>query len=234
MTTGARLHDLLGLRASPVAITFRDSPPLNVPRVGATAPSSCTYWKQAAEGRTFYTEEQDHYQCPIGAYTHGADLPPEVAKELDGVAGKMIHLGYLRAEEVADIPRRQGGLRFAVYAPLDGPATEADVVLVRGNAKQIMLLAEAAQAAAVAASGLMGRPTCAAIPQALRDQRGVASLGCIGNRVYTGLADDELYFALPGKHLAAVLEKLALIVSANHELEKYHQAKMDTFVESLT
>src|SRR5262249_9787351 len=109
-------------------------------------------------------------------------------------------------------------------------ATEdPDVVLVCGNAKQVMFLSEAAQAAGVgAASGMIGRPTCAAIPEALRSQRGVASLGCIGNRVYTEMADDELYFALPGKQVARVIEKLTAIVNANQQLEGYHRARKET------
>jgi hypothetical protein len=40
------------------------------------------------------------------------------------------------------------------------------------------------------------------------------------------MADDELYFAVPGKHVAAVVEKLATIVHANRELEKYHRARL--------
>jgi uncharacterized protein (DUF169 family) len=136
----------------------------------------------------------------------------------------MFDLGYLRPQEVAGIPRRGGNFGVAVYAPLAEAPVEPDVVLLCGNARQVMLLAEAAQAAGIGAgTGLMGRPTCAAIPEALRSQTGVASLGCIGNRVYTGMRDDELYFALPGKHLAALTEKLATIVHANQELEKYHQ-----------
>src|SRR5205807_2803521 len=114
-------------------------------------------------------------------------------------------LGYLRSEEVPGIPRRQEGFHVAVYAPLDEAPSEPDVVLVRGNARQVMLLQEAAQAAGVGDDGkLMGRPTCAALPAVLGSGRGVASLGCIGNRVYTGLPDDELYYALPGRHVAAV------------------------------
>jgi uncharacterized protein (DUF169 family) len=73
---------------------------------------------------------------------------------------------------------------------------------------------------------MMGRPTCAAIPEALRTQRGVASLGCIGNRIYNELGDDELYFILPGPHVAAVAEKLETIVNANRELEKYHHERL--------
>ncbi len=227
MTAAEQLIDLLKLRAAPVALTFQATPPPNVPRVAAAGPSGCTYWKYAAEGQTFYTETPDHLNCPIGAYTHGVDLSLESAQELEKVVGMMIQLAYLRPEEVASIPRRPGGLQVAVYAPLAEAAGEPDVVLVRGNAKQIMLLAEAAQAAGVGAeSPMMGRPTCAAVPQVLRTRRGVASLGCIGNRVYNELADDELYFALPGGQVNVVVERLAAIVHANQELENYHRAKM--------
>jgi uncharacterized protein (DUF169 family) len=222
----AQLKGLLGLRTEPVALTFKATPPAGVPRVQAPAASGCTYWKQAAEGRTFYTEASDHYGCPIGSYTHGLDLPPERAHELEDAVKTMIDLGYLRSEEVPGIPRRSGPFGVAVYAPLAEAPLEPDVVLVRGNAKQVMQLAEAADAAGVgAASGLMGRPTCAAIPEAQRARRPVASLGCIGNRVYNDLADDELYFALPGEQVGAVTEKLAAIVRANQALNDYHRAR---------
>jgi uncharacterized protein (DUF169 family) len=57
--------------------------------------------------------------------------------------------------------------------------------------------------------------------------QGVASnLGCIGNRVYTDMPDDELYFAIAGSQLAAVAGKLAGIVHANRELEKFHRSRI--------
>jgi uncharacterized protein (DUF169 family) len=226
MNPAEQLQDLLQLRTAPVALTFRDTPPANLSRMAAAAPSGCTFWKRAAAGQAFYTEGSDHYNCPIGAYTHGVDLPPAQARDLQGVLETMFQLNYLRPEEVPAIPRRQGKLGVALYAPLATAPFEPEVVLVCGNAKQMMLLAEAAQAAGVGAeSPLMGRPTCAAVPEVLRTQRSAASLGCIGNRVYTEMADDELYFALPGKELSAVVEKLATIVNANHELESYHRAR---------
>jgi uncharacterized protein (DUF169 family) len=221
-----QLTDLLKLRRAPVALAFRESPPADVPHIASAGPSGCTYWRLAAEGMTFYTEAADHYNCPIGAHTHGINLPPAEATELEGVVATMIRLGYLRPEEVPGIPRRQGAFGVVLYAPLAQAAWEPDAVLVCGNAKQIMLLAEAVQAAGVGPeSGLMGRPTCAAIPVVLQSGRGAASLGCIGNRVYTGLADDELYFALPGGQVNLIAEKLATIVHANHELENYHRAR---------
>jgi uncharacterized protein (DUF169 family) len=226
MNLAQQLQDLLQLRTAPVALAFQEAPPANLPRVAAAAPSGCTFWKLAAAGQAFYTEEPDHYNCPIGAYTHGVDLPPTQAKELQGVLETMFELSYLRPEEVPGIPRRGGKFGVALYAPLATAPFEPEVVLVCGNAKQIMLLTEAAQAAGVGAEApLMGRPTCAAIPTVVQTQRSAASLGCIGNRVYTELADDELYFALPGKKLSAVVEKLATIVNANRELESYHRAR---------
>jgi hypothetical protein len=34
-----------------------------------------------------------------------------------------------------------------------------------------------------------------------------------------------MYYVLPGKHLAAVVQKLATLVNANRELKKYHEAR---------
>jgi uncharacterized protein (DUF169 family) len=114
----------------------------------------------------------------------------------------------------------------AVYAPLADAPVAPDVVLVRGNARQLMLLAEAAQAADVAGtSATMGRPTCAVLPEAINSARTAASFGCIGNRVYTGADENEAYYAIPGPHLGVVEEKLAVIVRANQELENFHRAR---------
>jgi uncharacterized protein (DUF169 family) len=91
-----------------------------------------------------------------------------------------------------------------------------------------MLLAEAAQAAGVQGDGAtLGRPTCAVLPQAIETKKSASSFGCIGNRVYTGAADDEAYFAIPGDKLAALEARLAVIVNANRELEKFHRSRAE-------
>jgi uncharacterized protein (DUF169 family) len=53
----------------------------------------------------------------------------------------------------------------------------------------------------------------------------ILSLGCIGNRVYTGLLDDEMYFVLRGQDLAAVADALTTIASANGALQQYAQGR---------
>jgi uncharacterized protein (DUF169 family) len=224
---GNQLQALLGLRWPPIAVGFQASVPADLQGVEAAGPSGCTYWKLAAEGKIFYTEAADHYNCPIGSYTHGIDLPPARAQELEGLVGTMIGLEYIRQEEIPTIPRRDAPFGVALYAPLAAAPFEADVVLVRGNARQMMLIAEAAGAAGLSeGSALMGRPTCAMIPAVMQSGLVTTSLGCIGNRVYTGLGDEELYAAIPGSKLVLLLDKLATIVTANRELESFHYLRM--------
>ena len=88
-----------------------------------------------------------------------------------------------------------------------------------------MLLQEAAIRAGVAAPApLLARPTCMALPAALA-QGVVASSGCVGNRVYTDLGEDELYVAIPGRALAKLVDELDTITSANAALASYHRQR---------
>jgi hypothetical protein len=43
----------------------------------------------------------------------------------------------------------------------------------------------------------------------------------MGNRVYTGLGEDEMYFVLRGKDLSAVADALDIVTSANAALNEY-------------
>src|SRR5229473_3701845 len=112
-----------------------------VPHVAAVEPAG--YWRRAAAGEVFYTVADDHKRCPVGAHTHNVTLSPEEKQELMGLVQTMVGLSYLKMEGVPRIPRRKTPLEVAVYAPLDRAPVAPDVVLVRGNARQLMLLAEA-------------------------------------------------------------------------------------------
>jgi uncharacterized protein (DUF169 family) len=227
LSEATQINELLGLRRRPVAVKFQKSAPEGVPRIDKVAASGCTYWKLAAEGQTFFTEAADHYGCPVGSHTHGIDLPEATAKELESRIGTMVELQYIAMEELPGIPQLESPFGVAIYAPLDDAPFEPDVVLVCGNAKQMMLFAEAAHAAGLASdTSMVGRPTCAAIPAVMRSGRTATNLGCIGNRVYTGLQDDELYFIIAVSQLTAIVQKLAIIVRANNELESFHQGRL--------
>ena len=125
------------------------------------------------------------------------------------------------------MPRRTEPFGVAVYAPLAEAPRRPDVVLVRGNARQIMLVAEAARAAGIGHDGAaMGRPACAMIPAGHEHgAAAITSLGCIGNRVYTGLGDDELYFTIPAPDVAEVVARLETVVHANRSWSTYHEGR---------
>ncbi|MDE0553587.1 MAG: DUF169 domain-containing protein, partial [Candidatus Poribacteria bacterium] len=115
-----QIQQLLHLETVPVAITFHETHPDNVPQTEKVEASGCTYWRRAAEGKTFRTEASDHYNCPIGCYTHNVELPPTQAEELQNTLGLMGELGYISMEEVPGIPRRETPFQSAVYSPLAG------------------------------------------------------------------------------------------------------------------
>jgi uncharacterized protein (DUF169 family) len=218
------LTDTLGLRRRPVAIAFRDTAPAGVPAFVGSLPSGCSFWKLAADGRTFYTVPGDHYNCSIGSYTHNIALPPGREVELLQTLSTMAEIGYIRMEEVAAIPRLSATPGIIVYAPLGETPVDPDVVLVTGEPGRLMLLHEAATRSGIGVQPLFGRPTCMTVP-ASATQSVVSSMGCIGNRTYTGLPDSELYTSVSGKQLHAVAGHLATIAKANATLAQYHAAR---------
>lgn len=220
-----RFTDRLRLARRPVAIAFRDAPPAGVARFAGTAPSGCSFWRLAAAGRVFSTVPGDHHNCAVGSHTHAIPLPADRAAELEQTMTFMVGLGYLRVDEVPGIPRLPRAPGAVVYAPLADTPVEPDVVLFAGPPGRIMLLQEAAMHARVGtAAPLLGRPTCAALPVA-RSGSVAASTGCIGNRVYTELGDDELYIAVPARDAARLAESLDVIVAANATLRDYHRER---------
>lgn len=221
-----RLQSLLDLTSAPIALAFSDEPPPSVPRVDRAEAAGCGYWRLAGEGKVFHTLATDHLGCPIGAYTHGAPLGSGDEKALHDTIGVMVGLGYLAESEVPGIPRRARELRVVTYAPLAKAPVDPDVVLVRVGQRAAMLLAEAAHAVGVRDATFAGlRPACAAVPHVLASAHATHSLGCVGNRVYTGLPDGEMWWAAPGPSMDDVLAKLERIVTANQALEAHHRER---------
>ncbi|MGC1904523.1 MAG: DUF169 domain-containing protein [Candidatus Acidiferrum sp.] len=209
----------------PVAVTFLDSAPANVEKFSGTEPSGCSFWRLAAGGRTFYTVPENHFNCAVGAYTHNITLSPEREKETEQTLKMMFDLGYVKPEEVPQIPRLAKAPVAILYAPLGETPVEPDVILFACKPSAAMLLNEAAGRAGVG-SGIpaLGRPTCMALPATMA-HGSILSLGCMGNRVYTGLGEDEMYLVLRGKDLAAVADALRVITSANAALNEYAKGR---------
>jgi uncharacterized protein (DUF169 family) len=216
-----RIGAAVKLGRRPVAVAFLGAAPAGVARFDGTEPSGCSFWRLAAAGRVFYTVPENHFNCAVGAYTHNIALSPEREKETERTLKMLFDLGYVRPEEVPQIPRLATTPKAIVYAPLGDMPVAPDVVLFACKPSGAMLLNEAAGRAGVQSGApALGRPTCMALPASL--QHGVIlSLGCMGNRVYTGLGEDEMYFVVRGTDLAAVADALQTITSANAALNQY-------------
>src|ERR1700676_841415 len=209
------------LERRPVAVTYLDSAPGGVEKFEGSEPSGCSFWRVAADGRTFYTVPADHFNCAVGAYTHNVQLPPDRVQETETMLGMMFDLGYLRPEEVPGIARLAKEPAAIVFAPLGDAPVAPSVVLFACRTASAMLLNEASiRAGAASTLPLLGRPSCMALPAAMLHGT-VTSLACIGDRVYTGLHEGELYVAVPGIKLEAVSEALGVISKANTALEEF-------------
>ena len=218
------LTDTLQLSRRPVAVSFRDLAPEGVEKFDGTQPSGCSFWALASAGRTFYTVPADHYNCPIGSYTHNIPLPPERESELSGTLSLMSELGYIRMAEVPSVPRLAQTPLFTIYAPLANTPVVPDAVVITGTPAGLMLLHEAGLRAGRPSLPMLGRPTCMAIPAALA--HGLASsLGCIGNRVYTSISDDEFYTVARGADLEELMREMSTVTAANVALAEYHRER---------
>ncbi len=217
----SRFKNAVEFERRPIAVAYLDAAPASVEKFEGSEPSGCSFWRLAAAGKTFYTVPENHFNCAVGAYTHNITLSPEREQETGLTLKFMFDLGYVKPEEVPQIPRLAKAPAVVVYAPLGDAPLAPDVVLFACKPRSAMLLNEAANRAGVASGApALGRPTCMALPASLQ-HGAIFSLGCIGNRVYTGLKEEELYFVVRGKDLEAVAEALEVVVSANAALSDY-------------
>jgi uncharacterized protein (DUF169 family) len=211
----------------PVAVAFLDAEPAGVKKYEGRQPSGCSFWRLAAEGRTFYTIPENHFNCAVGAYTHNIALSPEREKDTEQTLKMLFDLGYVKPEEIPQIPRLLKAPKAIVYSPLANAPVDPDVVLFRLRPAAAMLLEEAAGRAGLGTgTPALGRPTCMALPASLQ-YGAIASLGCIGNRIYTGLDEDEMYVVLRGKDLASVAEALHVVSGANEALRDYARGRRE-------
>ena len=220
-----RISEAVKLPRRAVAVGFLEAPPAGLEEFKGTEPSGCSFWRLAAAGKSFYTVPENHFNCAVGAYTHNIPLSATRERETEQTLKMMFDLGYVRPEEVPQIPRLAKTPMAIAYAPLGDATFTPDAVLFACKPAGAMLLNEAAGRAGVGSgSAALGRPTCMALPATLQ-AGSILSLGCTGNRVYTGLGEDEMYFVMRGKDLGALADALDVITGANRALQQYAQGR---------
>jgi len=218
----------LELSLPPIAISFCDVPPVNVPAYDRVVAAGCVFWQEAAT-RTFVTSAADHELCAIGVHTHhisgaSASHPLELQEALKAMSG----LDYVREEEVAAIPVVRRQARHVVYGPLADFPLDPAVVLLFADARQGLILSEAAARVDKDVPPAMGRPACAVVPQVLNQGYAAMSLGCCGARAYLdALSDSVAMWAFPGSKLEQYCEQIAVLARANQTLTLFHTRRRE-------
>ena len=212
----------LALRQPPIAVSFTDAIPEGIKKFTGTVPAGCRFWEDAAAS-AFSTSAVDHELCAIGVYTH--NLAPSPSQQIDLADAMKIfrELGYVRQQDLASIPVLQSRPRHIIYSPLAGSPLPPDVVLLFVNARQTLILTEAAQQVEGQNTPAMGRPACAVIPQVMNTGRAALSLGCCGAGAYLDiLTDDMAVFAVPGANLESYVNRIEALAKANAVLAEFH------------
>lgn len=224
-TLAATLSSLLSLDVPPLAITFSNTAPEGVPTYPGTMPSpapdgrtgkvpaGCVFWMQATD-RTFTTVPEDHGNCSVGSVTHGLKTLDEVAGNADVAA--LLECGWVTMEVVPQIPVIRQRSAYITYGPLPETTVDPDVVLLRINARQVMILHDA-----LPHMRLEGKPQCHIIAIAKEHNEVAASVGCMLSRVRTGMPNHQMTCALPAPRLSEIVSRLQATCQADTAVAAY-------------
>lgn len=222
----AQLSSALQLTLAPVAIAFPDAAPAGVAPFEGVVPAGCAFWQHATR-RVFLTAAKDHALCAIGVHTHHLANPvPAHQTELADTLKAMSGLDYVRADEVGALPVLRREVKHVLYGPLGEFPAEPQIVLIFAHARQGLILSEAVARIDSGAPPALGRPACAAVPQALNHGNAALSLGCCGARAYLDALDDSVaLWALPGAKLERYCAEITTLARANQTLAQFHERR---------
>jgi uncharacterized protein (DUF169 family) len=219
------LTKALHLAVPPIAISFEQAPLSEVPafsepmsepaadgRQGRVA-AGCVFWVRGADA-AFSTAPEDHGNCSVGRYTHGLATMDEIAGNDDVSA--LLESGWVDEEAVAAIPSVSQRPAAIVYGPLAEVPTAPDVVLMRVNGRQLMVLSDA-----LPGLRIEGKPQCHIVALAKEHGQLSASVGCALSRARTGMRADEMTFAFPAGRLAEVVDAVQRTSAVDTVVAKY-------------
>ena len=225
----ARLNDelcaFLGLDVKPIAIAFAGGDDAPAPRFRSTmpvpgadgrtggVPAGCVFWMLATDAE-FATTAADHANCSVGSVTHGFKRLDEVAGAGDVAA--LLDAGWVSPEAVGNIPAVAARPNYVVYAPLGRNSVEPDVIFLRLNGKQLMMLHEA-----FPELRFEGKPQCHIIPLAKENGVVAVSSGCMLSRVRTGMSNNEVTCAIPARLLGEAVRRLRTVREADLRVAAY-------------
>jgi uncharacterized protein (DUF169 family) len=229
----SRLSAALNLATAPIAITFSAAPPdgvapfdrplpapLDDGRTGRV-PAGCVFWNHATES-TFSTVKADHGNCSVGSLTHGFVTLDEVAGNGDVTA--LLETGWVTMDVVPQIPVVTEAPGAVTYGPLAESPIDPDVVLLRVNGKQLMVLSDA-----IPGLRIEGKPQCHIVAIAKEQGEIAASVGCALSRVRTAMPATEMTIAIPAPTVGDVIVAFERNAVADAAVARYASEDMQRF-----
>jgi uncharacterized protein (DUF169 family) len=176
-------------------------------------PAGCVFWIKARD-KTFTTVDEDHGNCSVGSLTHGFKTLEEAGAGADVAA--LVECEWVSPGVLPHIPTVSEKPNFVTYGPLSEAGSESDVVFIRLNGKQAMMLHDAWPEIR-----LEGKPQCHIIPIAKEAGEVALSVGCMLSRVRTGMRNDEVTCAIPTSKLDDILNRLETANAADMKVAAY-------------
>jgi uncharacterized protein (DUF169 family) len=214
----SKLKTILGLKGSPVAVKLvngKEEIPAGVEEITEKI-RHCEMVQKARSGASFYATK-DHHSCAGGAGALGVMETPEKIKTGEFYFGLGRFKTLEAAKKTMDAVPRTGKHFFAtMYAPLENAGFSPDVIVIIGDPKQLLKIAQAniyeeGGRNIVGFSGIQS--LCAdAVAQVYNTGKMNATFGCDGSRKYSKIADDELIVGIPASQIEGIVAALEKII----------------------
>ena len=221
----ADLTSALGLTTPPIAITFSNGPaagvmpfdnpmpePASDGRTGRV-PAGCVFWTEAID-QTFSTVAADHGNCTVGMLTHGFATLDEVGSQGDVAA--LLESGWVTMDMVPGIAVVAERPETVTYGPLAETPVHPDVILIRVDAQQLMVLVDA-----LPGLRIEGKPQCQIVALAKEQGRVAVSAGCILSRTRIGMPSAEMTCAIPSGLLDDVVARVQAVAAKDAVVASY-------------
>ncbi len=150
----------------------------------------------------------------VGSLTQGLTTLEEAAEQED--VAVLVESEWVSPDVLPDIPTVRSCPDSIIYGSLSETPLDPDVIFLRLNAKQLMMLHDAWPSLRVE-----GEPQCHIIAIAKEQGEVAASVGCMLSGARTGMSATEMTCAIPATSVAALVERLRNVREANDKVARY-------------
>ncbi|MDQ6781008.1 MAG: DUF169 domain-containing protein [Candidatus Eremiobacteraeota bacterium] len=217
-TVAQKIDEFIRPTTFPVAVRFLrkgEAPPPSARRPLADMQKHvtvCQGWAIARRyGWTTVLRPED-MKCPLGALVAGFAMPNEWYDAGNLCAGMYTADTDAGARSEASVAKfAPGEIDAIVFGPLSRAEYEPEVVIIYGNAAQVMRLVAGAlyKRGGRIESSFAARMDCSdhlVVP--LRTNEPQVILPCNGDRIFAGAQDEEMAFTIPWSRVGELLEGL--------------------------